>query len=99
MFNPPQKNTRITAVTRMRRRSCCYEWVFFAGVLKESQQWEVYAEGPAGCPHAESPQVPPASSGRKVYSTNSTEEFLESAQGSKETRLFQRFECTLQCTV
>lgn len=43
---------------------CVY--VFVAGVLKESQQWEVYTEGPAGCPDAESPQVPSTSSGREV---------------------------------
>ena len=33
------------------------------GVLKESQQWQVYTEGPARRPHAEGPQVPPTSSG------------------------------------
>ncbi len=38
--------------------------VFVSGVLKESQQWEVYAEGPAGCPDAENPQVPSTASGR-----------------------------------
>lgn len=41
-------------------------WVFilfFAGMLKESQQWEVYVEGSARCAHAEGPQVSPASSG------------------------------------
>lgn len=40
--------------------------IVFAGVLKESEQREVYTEGPAGCPDAESPQVPSTSSGRKV---------------------------------
>lgn len=40
--------------------------VFVAGMLKESQQWQVYTEGPAGGPDAESPQVPPTSSGREV---------------------------------
>ena len=40
--------------------------VFVAGVLKESQQWEVHSEGPAGCPDAESPQVPSTSSGRRA---------------------------------
>lgn len=37
--------------------------VFVPGVLQESQQREVYPEGPAGCPDAESPEVSPASSG------------------------------------
>lgn len=33
------------------------------GVLKESQQREVFAEGPACCPDAEGPQVPSTSAG------------------------------------
>lgn len=37
--------------------------VCFPGVLKESEQWEVYTEGPASCPHAEGPQVSSTSSG------------------------------------
>lgn len=37
--------------------------VLVPGVLQESQQWEVYPEGPAGCPDAESPEVSSASSG------------------------------------
>lgn len=34
------------------------------GVLQKSQQWEVHPEGPAGCPDAESPQVPSPSTGK-----------------------------------
>lgn len=37
--------------------------LFVPGVLKESQQWEVYTEGPASCTDAEGPQVPSAPSG------------------------------------
>lgn len=37
--------------------------VFFAGMLKESQQWEIYVEGSARCTHAEGPQVSPTASG------------------------------------
>lgn len=36
---------------------------FNAGMLKESQQWEIYVEGSARCAHAEGPQVPPTTSG------------------------------------
>lgn len=43
--------------------------LFVPGVLQKGQQWEVYSEGPAGRPDAESPQVPSASSGRElIYS-------------------------------
>ena len=37
--------------------------LFVTGVLQEGQQWEVYTEGPAGRPDAESPQIPSPSSG------------------------------------
>lgn len=32
-------------------------------MLEESQQREVFTEGPAGCPDAEGPQVPSTSAG------------------------------------
>lgn len=49
----------LLAAARLHDTSEC----FVSGVLKESQQREVFAEGPARCPDAEGPQVPSASAG------------------------------------
>lgn len=50
----PKKMTQVHVL-------CCV-----TGVLQKSQQWEVYTEGPAGRPDAESPQVPSPSSGTEI---------------------------------
>lgn len=42
-------------------------FVCFAGMLKKSQQWEIFIEGSARCTHAEGPQVSPATSGLATF--------------------------------
>lgn len=63
--------------------------VFVPGVLKESQQWEVYTEGPASCTDAEGPQVPSAPSGGRSNSFEAHCDAVYQENISKENRLFQ----------
>ena len=36
---------------------------FYTGVLQKSQLWKVHPAGPACCPDAEGPQIPPPAAG------------------------------------